>query len=756
MDTNEKIKIFKNLFKGRIDAYGAGAGQCIKEKLADKVFLAHLQGKRRIGVYPMSMHILNGKGTYWGCIDYDDGRLDVILEILAKMDPLGVNAYIEQSSGINHPNGIHIWVFFTEPVEAIKARALLMYVGSGYEIFPKQAFVSDSQYGNYVNLPLFGNSVKEKKTVFLDPANNFEPYQDQWDFLKSIQKITPQQLDDLIESGELEPGKDIAAEPETVQTQGVDYGDMLPCVSAMMRGVSEGCRDEVCFTLAKHWRVEKKLSELATLGIMKEWNSRNKPQMKEKDIAVKVKSAYSGHGGSGYTSFGCENDLIKPFCNKEICPIFKEHKKEKYKTTKEDILPGYFRKNAFLPPRLADELMTEFSFIYAGEQMYIYIDGVYRPIGNDFIMKICRERLKDEARISHVNEVIAHIRDMNRVGSELLNPNKDLINLNNGMFDWQTGELIDHDKGCLSTIRIPVSYNARSQINAIGDFFKAVVDPECLDLVAEMFGYCTIPDTSFHKAFMLTGSGSNGKSTLLSLMECFIGTDNTAKVPLQEICDNRFKRAEIYGKLVNIFADLDDKGLQSTSYFKTIVSGDAIDAERKNRDPFFFRPYSRLLYSANEIPKSPDRSFAYYRRWCIIPFSNTFTPGVNEDKNIIEKITPEHELSGLLNFAINGLKRLHNQQVFTEPEPVKQALSEYMKANDTVEAFISDCCDLGLEYSIERQKFYNAYSQYCTKEDYESVTRNLFYNKVRGKPGIREHRTPEERLFIGIKCKDTI
>jgi len=89
------------------------------------------------------------------------------------------------------------------------------------------------------------------------------------------------------------------------------------------------------------------------------------------------------------------------------------------------------------------------------------------------------------------------------------------------------------------------------------------------------------------------------------------------------ICDYRFKRAELYGKLVNIFADLDNKSLQSTSYFKTIVSGDAIDAERKNQDPFSFRPFSRMIFSASEIPKSPDRSYAYYRRWCIVPFPNT-------------------------------------------------------------------------------------------------------------------------------------
>ena len=81
-----------------------------------------------------------------------------------------------------------------------------------------------------------------------------------------------------------------------------------------------------------------------------------------------------------------------------------------------------------------------------------------------------------------------------------------------------------------------------------------------------------------------------------------------------------FKRADLFGKLVNMFADLDSRALKSSSYFKAIVSGDAMDAERKHRDPFYFRPFARLVYSANEIPQSNDKSFAYYRRWCIYNF----------------------------------------------------------------------------------------------------------------------------------------
>ena len=157
--------------------------------------------------------------------------------------------------------------------------------------------------------------------------------------------------------------------------------------------------------------------------------------------------------------------------------------------------------------------------------------------------------------------------------------------------------------------------------------------PDCIYLVEELLGYALIPDNRYEKAFMLVGDGANGKSTFLTFLEGFIGRDNVSKVPLQELGEHRFKRADLLGKLINFFADLDANALESTSYFKTIVSGDKIDAERKHQDPFYFRPFARLLFSANEIPRSKDRSFAYYRRWCIIPFPNRFI-GDDADRSL--------------------------------------------------------------------------------------------------------------------------
>ncbi|MFC1717075.1 phage/plasmid primase, P4 family [Candidatus Poribacteria bacterium] len=422
------------------------------------------------------------------------------------------------------------------------------------------------------------------------------------------------------------------------------YDDMLPCVPNMMRGVSTGCRDVATFTLAKHFRVSKKFPQDATEAILQTWNQQNSPPLEPYAITQKVRSAYTGRDGRGYTSLGCDEPLIADFCQRESCRVFNR-----------SAGGTYFNGNVFVPKRLADKLMAEHSFVSCGGTMNVYQGGVYKPAGEPFVKRICREHLREDSRTHYINEVMAHISDMTYAEPDDLNTHKHLVNMQNGMFDLREDRLIPHSPEFLSTIRIPVDYDPKSQFESsrIARFLADVLPSDCIDLIEEFFGYALIPDNRFGKAFMLTGGGANGKSTLLNLLERFIGRENVSKVPLQELDQHRFKRADLFGKLVNMFPDLNAHAVKSSTYFKAVTTGDVIDAERKNRDPFYFRPFARMIFSANEIPSSSDRSFAYYRRWSIIPFPNQFV-GENADTNLIDRLTQPDELSALLNQALIG------------------------------------------------------------------------------------------------------
>ena len=130
-----------------------------------------------------------------------------------------------------------------------------------------------------------------------------------------------------------------------------------------------------------------------------------------------------------------------------------------------------------------------------------------------------------------------------------------------------------------------------------------------------------IPVNKAQKSFVFVGAPNAGKSTLLSVaQEILLGSENVSNIPWQSLGD-RFNKAELFGKLANIFADLPSKAIDDGGMFKALTGEDYITAERKNKDPFSFRPYARLLFSCNEIPKNySDRSDGFYRRLIIIRF----------------------------------------------------------------------------------------------------------------------------------------
>jgi putative DNA primase/helicase len=414
----------------------------------------------------------------------------------------------------------------------------------------------------------------------------------------------------------------------------------------------------------------------------------------------------------------------------------------------------YLKGKKFIPKRLADELMTEFSFIYTAEQLYVYQNGVYRPYGEDFIRKQCRDRLGEESRINRVAEVIEHITDLCKIDTDELNTKaKELINVKNGMLNCKTGNLLPHDKQYLSTIQIPVAYNPEVKCPLIDRFFNKTLPQDCIPLVEELAGYCLIPDVRFERAFMFVGSGENGKSTLLNLIGAFLGKSNISNIPLQELCAHRFKRAGLFGKLANIFTDLSSKSLQDSSYFKAIVSGDDIDAERKFKTPFSFKPYSRLIFSANKIPRSYDKTHAFYRRWRIIPFPFTFK-GKKANRDLISKLTTENELSGLLNCAVTGLKRVFKNRDFTENETTREALQDYKIENDSIAAFVSAMCRLNKNDRVERSTLYIKFTIFCEGEGRNKIGRKLFYSGIRELQGVRDKTIKGERFFSGIGLKE--
>ena len=283
---------------------------------------------------------------------------------------------------------------------------------------------------------------------------------------------------------------------------------------------------------------------------------------------------------------------------------------------------------------------------------------------------------------------------------------------------------------------------------------------DAIPVVEEMMGYLLTPDTSMHKAFLLLGGGSNGKSLLLDVLRAMLGPENCSATPLQALGEDKWAPASLVGKLANLCADLPAATQRDTSKFKEIVAGDTMNAEEKYHAPFSFRPFARLVFSANEAPGTTDSSHGYWRRWLTIPFPHTFakatdTVALAEGANPIDEKLPPRlmaELPGILQLALTGLARLRAQGGFTQSPSCEAALQQYRERADSVAAFAAEVCRVEPGCATEKTALYVEYSGWCSDAGREPLGRNKFYERIEATPGVHERRDGQygPREFAGI------
>lgn len=381
-------------------------------------------------------------------------------------------------------------------------------------------------------------------------------------------------------------------------------------------------------------------------------------------------------------------------------------------TMSKPVASRFFEKGRFQPARLATYLLEMFPCKNANGQFYVYRNGVYEKDGEAFLRSQAQLALGERSRKSYVEEMMYYLQNETYTTLEqLVEPDDEWINCRNGLLNWRTGRLKRHTPERFSTIQIPVSWKPQVKSQHLTDFLSSIVSEDTLPLLLEMIGDCLLRKAQYQKCFIFVGSGSNGKSKLIELIESFVGTRNRSSVSLHELEYSRFKVSQLHNKLVNVCADISHKGLSKTDTIKKIVSGDAINAEFKGQDPFDFNSFATLIFSANTLPATQDLSEGFFRRLMIIPFPNTFTAD-NRDANLLAKITTEEALSHLFTLAVEGLRRLDSQQGFSENDYTKKALAEYKREADHVQTFIDEECVIGNDEVVPTRRLYLEYKRW--------------------------------------------
>ena len=401
---------------------------------------------------------------------------------------------------------------------------------------------------------------------------------------------------------------------------------------------------------------------------------------------------------------------------------------------------------------LADQIMTKVSFVTPMETdtPYFYKNGVYVPLAEAWIKSTIEEITEGEANKSLIMEVIEAIKRRTYCSLEEIDNDPEMLSVKNGILNVLTRELKPHTPNFKTFVQLPVEYDTNLGCALFQQFIQQIMSVEDARLVQEMFGYCLYRQYLWHKAIMLTGAGSNGKSTLLSVLKKLLGTKNTMSTTIQDLEYNRFSKAELQHKLANICPDLPPKVLSGTGTFKSLTGNDNITAERKGRDPFCFTNYAKLLFSANQIPSAEDDSDAFYRRWIIIRFSKQFSKET-ADPHLIGKISTAPELSGILNWALDGLQRMFEQSGFSENQTLEEVRDKYIHLSNPVRAFVTDCVNFdNYEDFVTKEILFAVYCNYCKSQHLPLISDiGVFVKKILSE--FPTSVTAERRIVDGIR-----
>jgi len=306
-----------------------------------------------------------------------------------------------------------------------------------------------------------------------------------------------------------------------------------------------------------------------------------------------------------------------------------------------------------------------------------------------------------------------------------------LINLQNGTLEVEGDrvKLREHRPEDFLTYVLPYAYEPEAKAPIFGRYLERVLpEPQSRDILQEFIGYVFTSGLKLEKSLVLYGGGQNGKSVFFETATELFGKENIAHKGLGDLCkrgergDNH--RAEVENKLINYASELNPHGAD-VDIFKAITSQEPITARRLYKDSFTFRPTVKLIFNANKLPKETERTEAYFRRLIIIPFEVTI-PDKEKDPELHSKII-ENELPGVLNWAIEGLRRIQRNRKFTESPQAAEALEAYKRETNSSAQFVEE---YGLTPSyggfIPTVELYRTYSEFCNESGYKRLSKVNF------------------------------
>jgi P4 family phage/plasmid primase-like protien len=321
------------------------------------------------------------------------------------------------------------------------------------------------------------------------------------------------------------------------------------------------------------------------------------------------------------------------------------------------------------------------------------------------------------AKLRAVNEVFEKVKRLTAISREKFDETpEELLCVKNGILNVRTKELLSFSPEYNFKTRMDITYDPAAKCPQIKKFLNETLFPEDIPVIQEWFGFHLYKRYFIKKALIAVGPKDTGKTVFLNLLTKFIGEHNKTGISLHLISKNdKFTLSFLKDKLGNIYDDLSFKDINDAGGFKVACGGGYISAEYKFGDSFEFMNYAKNTFATNKIPvlDTAESDDAYYLRWLPIIFESEVSQD-KQDKFLINKITTEKELSGLLNFALIGLEKLLKTGNFSFKKSVNEIKDVMEKNSNHLVSFVKDCLVQVDNEKITAEEMFELYRKYAT------------------------------------------
>jgi putative DNA primase/helicase len=385
---------------------------------------------------------------------------------------------------------------------------------------------------------------------------------------------------------------------------------------------------------------------------------------------------------------------------------------------------------------LAEKLEKRYHFaaMEDTEELFYYNrkKGIYEPA--EPLVKTQLEKMQPGIITDTVNNVIHKLARRHLHKREEFDADKNIWNMQNGLYNIATNQLKPHTHRYLSRNQIPVQFDPKAKCKRFGRFLGEVVYADQIRTVIEVLAYTFLRDNPFELYVILLGVGANGKSVLMHVLTKLHGQENVSPVPLTTLLNNRFAKKELEGKNVNIDMEMSKATINDMGVLKELTGQQPVRIEPKHLPAYSTRLWAKLFFSTNEMPEMMDFSDGHYRREVVISFPYQFEEvnteqekaeiiaamkaGSNRriaDPTLKDTLTTPEELSGIFNALMIPLRNriMKNKPVYRDTKTIQERRCKHELISDPIRAFFNDAIEPDVEGTVTKEGLYEAYRKFC-------------------------------------------